>query len=373
MLAVKASGRLECVKEYNVSVPDGMGGARIEKLADEGGIVQSGEVICVLSTTYIESNLTRAQTELGNAEAEFDDAKMQNDLEEMTKKIETKKKDLQYEVSLFKLGRIKLGADTIDVAISNINIEKNIAFINNFESKLKLQKELLNKGFLSSFQFEEMELEYQRNILEADQNRNRLEILRDTPLSEEVVKARTTAEKLDFDRVLTAREFDTFVSLNKIEEDKKMLNIKEKQHKVAQAKSMIEKAVIKAPFSGTLLYSKGWNGKTRVGMEVWSGLEILKIVDMKNMKILVRVNEKYIDKFKKSDPAKIVLSSEPSRTLNGYVESISQLAKLKDEKNPKGPKEFDVTVYFSETSEAGLLPNMAADFNIICDSFEVEG
>jgi multidrug resistance efflux pump len=367
-IELKTSGKLECINELSVTVPDGIWGARIEKLAPEGGIVSSGEVICQLNTSAIEDNLNRAQTELGNSENELDDFKMQNELEVMAKKVEIAKKDLQYEVNLFKLGIIRKGADTIEIAVSNIGIEKNRAFIGNFESKLKSQEELLKKGFLSSFQFAELELEYQRNILELEQNYNKLEMLRELPLPEEVKKSETGVDKLEFDRKLTAQEYVTALKLNKIEGEKKELNINEKKHKVAQAQSMIDKARVATPIAGTLIYSNSWIGKTRVGMEVWSGLDILKIVDLKNMKIIVKVNEKNIDKFEAGAKALITLNSQPGRSLNGFVHSVSKLAKLKDERDPKGPKEFDVTVHFNDSSEVKLVPNMSADVSIICAS-----
>jgi len=369
-ITLKTYGKLECINELGVSVPDGIWGARIEKLAPEGSIVESGEVICSLNTSAIEENLNRAMTELSNSESELEDFRMQNELEGMSKKVELAKKDLQYEVSIFKLGEIKKGADTIEVAVSQIGIEKNRAFIDNFQSKLKSQEELLKKGFLSSFQFGELELDYQRNILELEQNYNKLEMLNELPLAEEVKKNETGVLKLSFDRKLTAKEHETSAKLNTIEEEKKELNINEKKHKVQQAQSMIDKAQVKAPISGTLLYSNSWIGKTRVGMEVWSGLDILKIVDLKNMKIIVKVNEKYIDEFGEGSGAKISLSCEPAKILNGFVKSVSKLAKLKDERDPKGPKEFDVTIYFNDTSEIKLLPNMSADVSIICRAFK---
>jgi multidrug resistance efflux pump len=369
-IILSARGRLECINELSISAPDGIWGARIEKLAAEGGVVNSGEVICSLNTSSIEETLNRAMNELSNSENELEDFKLENELEDMSKKVEITKKDLQYEVSLFKLGEIKKGADTIEVAISNTGIEKNLSFIKNFETKLKSQKELLKKGFLSSFQFAELELDYQRNILELEQNYNKLEMLKELPLAEEVKKNETTVIKLEFDRKLTAREYQTASGLNTIEEEKKELNINEKKHKVAQAQSMIDKAQLKAPIGGTLLYSVSWIGKTRIGMEVWSGLDILKIVDLQNMKVIVKINEKYIDNFKEGATAVIMPDSQPGKKLKGFVHSISKLARLKDERDPKGPKEFDVTIYFKETSEVKLVPNMSAGVDIICSSLK---
>lgn len=369
-ITLNAQGLLECINELSISAPDGIWGARIEKLATEGGIVNSGEVICVLNTSSIEETLNHAMNELSNSENELEDFKLENELEDMSKKVEITKKDLQYEVSLFKLGEIKKGADTIEIAISNTGIEKNLSFIKNFETKLKSQKELLKKGFLSSFQFAELELDYQRNILELEQNYNKLEMLKELPLAEEVKKNETTVIKLEFDRKLSASEYITASKLNRIEDEKKELNINEKKHKVSQAQSMIDKAQLKAPIGGTLLYSVGWIGKTRIGMEVWSGLNILKIVDLQNMKVIVKINEKYIDNFKEGAPAVIMPDSQPGKKLKGFVHSISRLARLKDERDPKGPKEFDVTIYFKETSEIKLVPNMSASVDIICSSLK---
>ncbi len=369
-IELKTSGSLECINELSITVPNGIWGARIEKLSSEGVLVNSGEVICALNTTSIEDGLNRALNELSNSENELEDFKLENELKDMSKKIQIMKKDIQYEVSLFKLNEIRKGADTVEIAISNIGIEKNKSFIKNFESKLNLQKELLKKGFLSSFQFAELELEYQRNILELEQNYNKLEMLEEIPLPEEIKKNETSVEKLEFDRKLTLNEYEASVKLDRIEKEKKELGINEKKHKVAQAQAVIDKAIIQAPIGGTLLYSASWNGKTRVGMEVWSGLDILKIVDLQNMKIIAKINEKYIDHFKEGARVNIVLNSQPDITLKGMVHSISKLARLKDELDPKGPREFDVTVYFKETSEIKLIPDMSADIGIISESFD---
>jgi len=368
-VVLKGPGRIDCVKEYSVSVPDKIWGSRVEKLSEEGAVVASGEIICKLATRNIEEGLNRAVSQLANSETEMEDVKNTNIIEEITKKTEIRKKDIQYEVNISKLEYIRQGADTADIAISEIGIEKNEAYIANFKTKIESQKELMKRGFLSSFQFEDLMLEYQRNILELEQNRNKLSMYKKLPDTGEVEKYLMLADKFKIDGDLTKKEFKAFLKINRLEEDKKQLDIKQKKHQLDQAKGVIDNAEMKAPIGGTLIYSNSWMGKTRVGMEVWSGLNILKIVDFSNMKITVKINEKYVDMFREGSAARISISAIAGKTFRGFVKSVSRLAKLKDDNDPKGPKEFDVTVYFSETAEIRLLPNMSADVSIICGEF----
>ncbi len=368
-VVLKGRGTVDCVKEYNVSVPDKIWGSRIEKLTEEGVIVTSGEIICKLATRNIEEGLNRALSQLANAETEMEDVKNTNIIEEITKKTEIQKKDIQYEVNISKLEYIRQGADTADIAISEIGIEKNEAYIANFKTKMQSQKELMKRGFLSSFQFEDMLLEYQRNVLELEQNKNKLSMYKKLPDTGEVEKYEMLADKFKIDGDLTKKEFKAFLKINRLEEDKKKLDIKQKKHQFDQAKDIIDNAEIKSPIGGTLIYPNTWMGKTRVGMEVWAGLNILKIVDLSNMKITVKVNEKYVDMFKEGAAARIFISALAGKAFRGYVKSVSKLAKLKDNNDPKGPKEFDVTVCFSETAEIKLLPKMSADVDIICGEF----
>lgn len=365
---VNARGRVECIKEYNVTTPDKIYGARIEKLAEEGRIVESGEVVCKLDTRMIEMNVERAISQLANAETELEEVKNANMVEELTKRSEIAKKQIQYEVNLFKLFRLREGADTIETAISGVEIEKNIAFIENFKSKLSSQKELLKRGFLSSFQFEDMELEYQKNQLELEKNRNRLVMLRKSVTPEEIRKYEILTRKNEMDETLARDAMDTFVRVNRLEEDKKKLDIKQKKHRLKLEQDVIANAEIAAPIAGTLQYASTWMGKTRIGMEVWSGLGILKVVDLSRMKVVVQVNEKYIDRFRENSKASIIFSALPGRPAGGFVKSVSKLAKLRDAGDPKGPKEFDVTIYIEGTVEIKLLPGMSADVSILCET-----
>ena len=365
-IKIKSSGKVECIKEYNVTVPDRIWDSRIEKLAPEGNEIKSGEVICKLNTRNFEESVTRAEGQVANSENELEELKKNNELEEYSKNIEIEKKALQYEVNLFKLNETRKGADTVDVGISSINIDKNSSNISNFKNKLKSQEELKKRGFLSSFQFAEMELDYQSNILDLDKNKNKLESLENEPDQNEIKKYEMSVAKYDLDLDLARKEVSTFKNVNKIEEDKKILDIKHKNKRLEMEKNVITNAEMKAPIGGTILYQNTWMGKTRIGMNVWQGLGILKIVDFSAMKITVSVNEKYIDRFKEGASARVNVSALPGKLFEGYVKSVSNLAKLRDETDPKGPKDFDITIYFKDTLEIKLLPNMSADVDIIC-------
>lgn len=369
-IKIKSNGKIECIKEYNITVPDRIWDSRIEKLAAEGAEIKSGEVICKLNTRNFEESVTRAEGQVANSENELEELKKNNDLEEYSKNNEIEKKNLQYEVNLFKLNETKKGADTIDVEISSINIDKNSSNIDNFKNKLKSQEELKKRGFLSSFQYADMELEYQNNQLELEKNKNKLESLQNEPDINEIKKYEMNVAKYSLDLELARKEIEAFKNVNKIEEDKKLLDIKHKNKRLEMEKKVIVNAEMKAPIDGTLLYQNTWMGKTRIGMNVWQGLGILKIVDFSAMKITVSVNEKYIDRFKEGADARIIVSALPGKLFNGYVKSVSNLAKLRDETDPKGPKDFDVTIYFKDTFEVKLLPNMSADVDIICKKIE---
>jgi len=367
---VKARGHVECVKEYNITAPNKIYGARIEKLVEEGKLVESGEVVCKLDTRMFEMNVDRALSQLANAETELEEVKNNNILEEITKRSEIYKKHIQYEVNVFKLADLLAGPDTIEMSISRLDIDKNSSFIDNFTSKLASQKELLKRGFLSSFQFEDMRLDYQKNKLELEKNQNKLIMLEKSVTPESIKKYEVLTRKNEMDEALARDAFDTFVKVNDLEEDKKKLDIKQKKHRLKLEQDVIANAEITSPIAGTILYAATWMGKARVGMEVWSGLAILKVVDFSKMKVVVQVNEKYVDRFKEGSRARINFSALPGKFIDGSVKTVSKLAKLKDDNDPKGPKEFDVTVYLDGTAEIKLLPGMSADVSILCDNLK---
>jgi len=93
-----------------------------------------------------------------------------------------------------------------------------------------------------------------------------------------------------------------------------------------QARDTLSKTVIYAPIDGAVSSRSSEVGERVVGTGMNAGTEIMRVADLSNMEVRVKVNENDIVNVKVGDPAKIAIDSYPNRKIDGLVREIAASA-----------------------------------------------
>ncbi|HVU16403.1 MAG TPA: efflux RND transporter periplasmic adaptor subunit [Candidatus Didemnitutus sp.] len=95
---------------------------------------------------------------------------------------------------------------------------------------------------------------------------------------------------------------------------------------LSQAEDFLSKTTIYAPMDGTISALESEVGERVVGTGQFAGTEVMRIADLSNMEVRVKVNENDIVNVKLGDHAIVTVDAMPGRKFDGTVREISSSA-----------------------------------------------
>ncbi len=127
---------------------------------------------------------------------------------------------------------------------------------------------------------------------------------------------------------------------------------------IAQAKRQLDKAVITAPFNGTVATKS-----VDVGQTVSATSTILYLVDTSSMELKVQVDEIDITGVRTGQKVTIELDALPGQKLDGTVTEIGVMPITQS-----GVVVYDVKIRFNPSPDSGIKPGMSATADVITSS-----
>ena len=176
-----------------------------------------------------------------------------------------------------------------------------------------------------------------------------------------VSEADFTAAKTNFD--VAAADFDSSVA--QIRRTEGLLN---------QFQDQLSKTTIYSPVDGTISSLTSEVGERVVGTGQFNGTEIMRIANLANMEVRVKVNENDIINVKKGDHTVVTVDAFPGRKFIGTVNEISSSAITTGAQSAASSASDDVTNFLVKISikapEAQLRPGMSATVDIETQTVE---
>ncbi|MFM1850534.1 MAG: hypothetical protein RIS54_218 [Verrucomicrobiota bacterium] len=118
----------------------------------------------------------------------------------------------------------------------------------------------------------------------------------------------------------------TGFEVGKADFDSSLAQIRRSEGLVSQAQDQLNKTTIYAPMDGTISSLTSEVGERVVGTGQFAGTEIMRVADLSNMEVRVKVNENDIVNVKAGDPTVISIDALPEVKFNGKVSEISSSA-----------------------------------------------
>lgn len=118
----------------------------------------------------------------------------------------------------------------------------------------------------------------------------------------------------------------TNLDVARAEYDSSLAQIRRTEGSVDQARDQLSKTTIYAPIDGSISSLTSEVGERVVGTGQFEGTEIMRVADLSNMEVRVKVNENDIVNVKLGDKAVLGVDALPGRKLAGTVKEISSSA-----------------------------------------------
>jgi HlyD family secretion protein len=156
--------------------------------------------------------------------------------------------------------------------------------------------------------------------------------------------------------------------------DSSKAQIRRSEGSLTQARDSLAKTTIYSPVEGTISSLTSEVGERVVGTNQFAGTEIMRIANLDNMEVRVRVNENDIINVKVGDNTLVTVDAFPGRKFTGAVAEISSSAITAGAQTAAASASDDVTNFLVKISikdrAAKLRPGMSATVDIETQTVE---
>lgn len=359
-LTIAASGELSSSVEQSITLANISG--QIEEIVEEGSRVNKGDVVARLSTFQWEEQERAARQDAYRKAAEMKRTQRENAAlaADEERHIASSGEELDYNRRV--LAYLESGPDPRTVQAMSLRIEKARLDDAALSRRLSVQEALKERGFLSELDYESIKTERARAQLERAKQENLLADKREGPRAEDRDRSRLMVDRFGVDLDLARRAATSAEALRALALSKKEAELKDRQAAVEEKRKLKDRAVIRAPIAGTVIYGQAARGAPMgVGATVWSGVQLAKIVERGTMLATLDVPERWLDRVQVGQPVRVRAAHRPAEYA-GKVQSVAKLATSKDD-DPKSPRTFTVVVRLDVDAPA-LKPNMTCEADI---------
>jgi HlyD family secretion protein len=174
------------------------------------------------------------------------------------------------------------------------------------------------------------------------------------------------AKKLVSDADYTAAK--TTLEVAQANYDNSLAQIRRTEGSLNQSRDQLNKTTIYSPMDGTISSQNSEVGERVVGTGSFAGTEIMRVADLANMELRVKVNENDIVNVKLGDKAVISIDAYPARKFSGVVSEISSSAQGSSASSQMAAMSDDVTNFLVKIRitdrDVQLRPGMSATCDI---------
>jgi RND family efflux transporter MFP subunit len=346
----------------------------IKWIVPEGHFAKEGELVVELDSAPLQDQIntqsikvSEAKATLTSAEADFEIVRSQNSSD-----IETQKTAValaEIDLKKYEEGDYVKERKTIDGKLLIAEEELKRA-----KERLEYSERLAKKGYVSTSEVESDQLAVTRATNDLAMAKEELRVL------DQYTKPRTVRD-LQSKLAEAKRALERVESQARAKEaqSQEVLSAKKKTHAAEEntlkkLERQVERCKLHAPFAGMVTYAndpdrmfRGGQSSPQIeeGASVREGQKIVRIPDLNQMQVNVKVHEAKVARVRVGQPARIRVESLPDRFLNGTVKTIATMADQQSWMST-GVQVYTVMVSVDEQVE-GLKPGMTSEVQILAD------
>jgi HlyD family secretion protein len=359
LISIVEGGTLEAVDEVSIR-NEVEGTARIIFIVPEGSYVKAGDLLVELDSSASQDAVNLQQINVEKAQFAQIQAEQQlqiqgsvvdSDIAAALLKVEFAESDLDKYIK----GEALQLRRNAQIEITNVLESLRIA-----EDRLQWSEELFKQGFETKSNLDKDRLSVSQSKLKLEQAEKALWMLEtfDEKKRKRELEAALQAARDDLQRVRLQGE--RIVAQYRAEVDTQRSTLELSKSKLTRDMKQLQATKIHAPQDGLVVYaSSGGGGRyssesmIEEGAVVRNRQELIKLPDISEMKLQVKIHESHINQVRLGQPAFLVLDSMPDQRLRGVVNKVGLL--------PDGSSRWsnpNLKVYATEVLVTDQLPDV---------------
>ncbi len=362
LISIVEGGTIEAVNEVVVR-NEVEGTARIIYIVPEGTYVKKGDLLVELDSSSSLDSVNQQQINVEKAQFSLIQAQQQLEIQKSTVDSELSAARLKVEFAESDLKKYLDGEAKQNLRNAQIEITNVVESLQINKERLEWTEKLHAKGYETKANLDSHRLAVSQAELRLEQANRALWLLEnfEAPKRKRTLESALEEAQEDYERVRLQGERKLAQASADVETQRKTLELN--QAKLDRDKKQLEATKIHAPQDGLVVYSTGGGGggggrfssesMIEEGAVVRNRQELIKLPDVSEMKLQVKIHESHINQIRSGLPAYVVLDSMPDQRFRGFV---ARVAPLPDSASRWGNP--NLKVYATEVRITDRLPDV---------------
>jgi HlyD family secretion protein len=345
---IRISGNIE-VTDAEVSFK--LAGRVDERRVDEGKLVEQNDIVAVLDSSELESELALRRAELDAAQAALAELEAGSRLEEIAAGKAARDKTQAF------LSELEAGSRAQEIKAAEAKVNAANAKVTHLQRDLKRLEEVRESKAVSQEEYDHGLGEYQVAAAEEAEAEEHLNLVKEGPREEQIAQARAALAQAnaEYDLVKAGPRKETIQQAR--------AHVEQAKAAVALAETRLSYAKLVSPLSGIVL-----SKNIEPGEFVAAGTPVVTVGDLEHVWLRAYISETDLGRVKVGQPVRVTTDTYPDKPYEGRISFVASEAEFTP-KNVQTSQERVKLVYRVKIDIGNpnmeLKPGMPADAEIV--------
>jgi len=350
LVSIVEGGTLTATSEITVRNETGYT-LQIVEIVPEGTVVKEGDLLVRLDSTSIEEKIVSQELSVESARQNLVDARDALQLGRLTWEAEVEEDELKLEFAKSDLEKYKLGDWPIMEKALEAKITISEAELERAKDRLVKTQALKEKGYATEVELVADSLSVKKQDLNIEQYQQELEISRKYDYPKRVRLLEANVKDAELDLLRTKQKAKTSVASYESSVASRERSLTSYEERLQNYKDQLEKCTVYAPRGGLVVYQQPSSYRypgIEVGAQVATKYRILKLPDVSQMMLDIKVHESHVRQVRAGLPCYITIDSMPDTRFTGFIRKVAPLPDTTSRYYNPNLKVYNTEVWINE-------------------------
>lgn len=350
LVSIVEGGTLSATSEITVRNETGYT-LQIVEIVPEGTVVKEGDLLVRLDSTSIEEKIVSQELSVEGARQNLVDARDTLELGRLTWEAEIEEDELKLEFAKSDLEKYKLGDWPILEKALEAKITISEAELERAKDRLVKTEALKAKGYATEVELVADRLSVKKQALNIEQYQQELEISRKYDYPKKVRLLEANVKDAELDLLRTKQKAKTSVASYESSVASRERSLTSYEERLQNYKDQLEKCTVYAPRGGLVVYQQPSSYRypgIEVGSQIATKYRILKLPDVSQMMLDIKVHESHVRQVRAGLPCYITIDSMPDTRFTGFIRKVAPLPDTTSRYYNPNLKVYNTEVWINE-------------------------
>lgn len=373
LISITESGTLKAVQETTI-IDEVDGQSRIAWVVDEGTVAKKGDLLVELDSSDLADRLNQQEVNYENAVANDSRASTGLEIQKSQNDSDIKQGELNVEYAKLDLEKYRDGQAPADLNQAQSSIILAQAALAKAKDRLAWTEKLSAQGYATRSDLDADKLAVQKDELDLAQAQMKLQVLTKYEQPQQRKKLAAEVERLTAELGRIRQRADSNLEGAKANAETNTITLKLQETKLNRLKEQLAKTRITAPRDGLVIYATSAGGGGRAmfaqnmiqqGTQVNKSQELIKLPDVSQMKVEVKIHEARMQQLREGLPVVIAIESLPDQHFHAHVSKVSLLPDAQSSWFNPDLKVYSTECTIDDPLPPGIKPGLSARAEII--------